>query len=178
MDEDDFSAFKHAVKGIKPLTQDKYVAPKRIKKVKVHHRDKAELAIDKQAAASFAFSDAFEAHFDENGPLKYRREDVPAYALKQLRRGDYSPEWVLDCHGMTKEDVKNELVSMIFQAKKQHIACISILHGVGSGVLKRAVPNYLVQHPNVQAFHQAPLEYGGHGALLVLIDAPPSACSF
>lgn len=169
--DDDLDAFKRAVAGIKPIKQDKYTAPK--KRVQPKQRQQAkENKLDKQARASFTFSDMYEAHFDERGPLRYCRDDIPAYTLKQLRRGDYSPEWVLDCHGMTKEEVKQELVSLLFRAHRQHINCISILHGVGSGVLKRAVPNYLVQHPNVQAFHQAPLEYGGHGALVVLLDVP------
>ncbi|MCP4948084.1 MAG: endonuclease SmrB, partial [Aestuariibacter sp.] len=47
-------------------------------------------------------------------------------------------------------------------------------HGHGTGVLKQALPHYLIQHPQVRAFHQAPLEYGGQGALLVLltVDSP------
>lgn len=173
MQDDDLNAFKKAMAGIKPLKQDKYVPASQMKqKPKRRQYDVKENELDKQASASFTFSDIYQAHFDSTGPLRYCREDIPAYALKQLRRGDFSPEWILDCHGMTKEEMKQELVTLIFRAHREHINCISILHGVGSGVLKKALPNYLVQHPNVQAFHQAPLEYGGHGALLVLLDVP------
>ncbi len=170
MNDNDFDAFKQAVAGITPYKQDKYVPPKSKIVKKKHCNESKESSLSKQASASFTFSDIYQAHFDENGPLKYVREDVPAYTTKQLRRGDFAPEWVLDCHGMSKDEMKQELVSMIFLAQRQHIACISILHGVGTGVLKRSLPHYLVQHPKVQAFHQAPLEYGGHGALLVLLD--------
>jgi DNA-nicking Smr family endonuclease len=44
------------------------------------------------------------------------------------------------------------------------------VHGIGSHILKNKVPHWLVQHPDVMAFHQAPLEWGGNGALLALIE--------
>ena len=170
MQDDDRDIFKQVVAGIKPLKQDKLVPQKPKPAVKPKIGRSYNCESDKQANAHFIFSDMYQAHFDSVGPLKYCRDDVPSYLAKQLRRGEYAPEWVLDCHGMTKQEMKNELVSMLFQAHKQHVHCISILHGVGSGVLKQSLPHYLVQHPHVQAFHQAPLEYGGHGALLVLLD--------
>ena len=46
------------------------------------------------------------------------------------------------------------------------------MHGIGKYILKQKAPMWLAQHPDVMAFHQAPLEFGGAGALLVLIDIP------
>jgi len=172
MSEDDADIFRQHVMGVRPLEQDKH-------QLRPNSKDSAQTKLkqrnalgEKQAAASFAFSDAYQAHFDDTGPLRFCRDDVPKYALKQLRRGEYAPQWVLDCHGMTKEQLKQELLAMLHAAQKDHIACVNILHGIGGGILKQALPNYLVQYPSVRAFHQAPLEYGGHGALLVLLDAP------
>lgn len=170
--QDDFDAFQQMVAGITPMQQDKQVLkPKGMSKARQQVNQKNAVE-GKQAAASFAFSDVYQAHFSESGPLRYCRQDTPAYALKQLRRGEYSPQWVLDCHGMTKEQMKQELIALLHAAEKDNISCVSILHGVGGGVLKTALPHYLVQHPLVRAFHQAPLEYGGHGAMLVLLDTP------
>jgi len=86
--------------------------------------------------------------------------------------GDYSPEMTLDLHGLTREMAKAELAALIHTARKELIDCVCVMHGFGQGVLKAALPHYLVQHPHVRAFHQAPLEYGGQAALLVLIDIP------
>ncbi|MGO3798867.1 MAG: Smr/MutS family protein, partial [Vibrio casei] len=33
-------------------------------------------------------------------------------------------------------------------------------------------PLWLAQHPDVMAYHQAPLEFGGNGALLILLTTP------
>ncbi|MGL5628054.1 MAG: Smr/MutS family protein, partial [Plesiomonas shigelloides] len=40
----------------------------------------------------------------------------------------------------------------------------------GRHVLKRQTPLWLAQHPQVRAFYQAPKEWGGDAALLVLLD--------
>ncbi|MFC3093182.1 endonuclease SmrB [Alteromonas sediminis] len=170
MSEDDADVFRQHVMGVTPLEQDKHTFKANAKKSAQAKLRQKNAQGDRQAAASFAFSDVYQAHFDETGPLRYCRDDVPTYVLKQLRRGEYAPQWVLDCHGMTREQMKQELLAMLHAANKAHIACVNILHGIGGGVLKHALPNYLVQHPAVRAFHQAPLEYGGHGALLVLLE--------
>ena len=44
------------------------------------------------------------------------------------------------------------------------------MHGHGKHILKQQTPLWLAQHPHVMAFHQAPKEYGGDAALLVLIE--------
>ncbi len=47
------------------------------------------------------------------------------------------------------------------------------MHGHGKHILKQQTPLWLAQHPHVRAFHQAPKEYGGDAALLVLIEVDP-----
>ena len=87
-----------------------------------------------------------------------------------MRRGDFSPEIILDLHGLTQQEAKNELAALINCCKKEGLYCCSVVHGVGKHILKRQVPLWLAQHPDILAFHQAPLEFGGQGALLVLVE--------
>lgn len=169
--KDDMSLFEASVAGVKPLVQDKVVHDKKTTHFANRSLSKSDKHfIEKQHAASFEFSDVFQAKLPDEGPMRYCREDKPAYLVKQLRRGDYSPELILDLHGLTKQTTKQEVAAMIYTARKQRIDCVGIVHGIGGGVLKQALPHYLVQHPHVLAFHQAPLEYGGQGALLVLLE--------
>ena len=102
--------------------------------------------------------------------MKYVRDDVPSYEAKCLRRGEYAPDLFLDLHGLTQNDAKLELAALLYASQKEHCQCLCIIHGIGSRVLKRKVPHWLVQHPDVRAFHQAPLEWGGAGAILVLME--------
>lgn len=168
----DLALFKNAFKDVAPIQQDKITPPRASSKEKsVIRQKKAQQGKeDKRAAASFHFSDGFEAHFSEDGPLKYVKPGLDTSQVKRLRRGEFPPELILDLHGLNKEQAKLEIAALIIAAQKQHFHCVCIVHGIGSYVLKKAVPNWLVQHPAVEGFHQAPLEWGGKGAMLVLIE--------
>ena len=118
----------------------------------------------------FYFSDEYEPLLDEESAVKYLRENEDSYLLKQLRRGDFSPEIFLDLHGLTREQAKLELAALIQTCEKEHLYCASIMTGYGTYTLKRQIPRWLVQHPKVRALHQAPKEWGGEAAILILID--------
>ncbi|EON5734402.1 TPA: endonuclease SmrB [Escherichia coli] len=103
-------------------------------------------------------------------PVKYVRPDVSHFEAKKLRRGDYSPELFLDLHGLTQLQAKQELGALIAACRREHVFCACVMHGHGKHILKQQTPLWLAQHPHVMAFHQAPKEYGGDAALLVLIE--------
>ena len=172
LDHEDASLFRDAFDDVKPIKQDKIPPQLRSSKQNssVAQKNRQAAAEMKQAAASFHFSDGYQAHFDPQGPLKYVAPGADSYEVKRLRRGEYPPDLILDLHGYKREDAKLEIAALIQAAQKQHAYCVSILHGIGGHVLKQAIPSWLVQHPAVLGFHQAPLEWGGQGALLVLID--------
>ena len=166
--DDDFALFSDAVKGVKKLQQDTIIQqPKRIAKQKEITRT-ARQASDSE----FYFSDEFIPHLSEEGPTRYARDDVSKYEVKRLRRGVYVPDVYLDMHGMTQQEAKRELGAMIAHCVKESVACACVQHGIGKHILKEKVPLWLAQHPDVMAFHQAPLEFGGNGALLVLLSIP------
>jgi DNA-nicking Smr family endonuclease len=166
--------FKNEFKDVAPIEQDK-IPPQRFSSKQnsgLKQKNKTDLAIIKQAAAAFEFSDGFEGHFDIDRPLKYVKPETDSHDVKRLRRGDYPPDLILDLHGVKKEEAKYEIAALIHVAQKKHIYCVSIMHGKGTYALKKSIPNWLIQHPAVMGFHQAPKEWGGQAALLVLIDLP------
>jgi len=167
IDEEDALLFRQAAGQVKHLQQDKVqLRPATAMKAAI------KLSSDnstKQRAASFFFSDQYQTPLPDTGPVRYLREGTPSQCLKQLRKGHFAPELILDLHGLTREQSKQELAALLDTAEREHILCVSVMHGYGEGVLKHALPHYLSQHPSVLAFHQAPLEYGGNAALLVLV---------
>ncbi len=172
IDEPDL--FKNEFKDIAPIKQDK-IPPQRFcskQNSGLTQKNKTDLTIIKQAAAAFEFSDGFEGHFDIDQPLKYVKPETDSHEVQRLRRGDYPPDLILDLHGFKKEEAKHEIAALIHVAQKKHIYCVSIMHGKGTYALKKSIPNWLIQHPAVMGFHQAPKEWGGQAALLVLIDLP------
>jgi DNA-nicking Smr family endonuclease len=173
-DNEEPDLFKNEFKDVAQIKQDK-IPPQRLSSKHnsgLKQKNKADLAEIIQASAAFEFSDGFEGHFDIEQPLKYVKPDADSHEVKRLRRGDYPPDLILDLHGVTKEQAKHEIAALIHAAQKQHVYCVSIMHGKGTYKLKRSIPNWLMQHPAIMAFHQAPKEWGGQAALLVLIDLP------
>lgn len=178
LNEEELSLFRSEVQGVRRIKQDK-IPPRppaskhktaELRQNRTNQHSVAQRQA-RQAAASFAFSDGFEAWFDPNQPIKYTKPGSDSYEVKRLRRGDYPPDLILDLHGLKRDDAKLEIAALLHTAVKQHCYCVCIVHGLGEHILKKSVPNWLVQHPDVLAFHQAPLEWGGNGALLVLLKA-------
>lgn len=158
--------FKDAIGKVKPMVQDKTTLIKKASKTKnVINQQK-----NAKQQASFYFSDEFEPNLNEQGPTKYIRDGADTFEAKNLRRGVYAPDLILDLHGLDQNQAKQEIAALLYACQKEHAQCVCIVHGLGGRVLKTKVPHWLVQHPDVIAFHQAPLEWGGNGALLVLID--------
>ncbi|QIR15006.1 endonuclease SmrB [Shewanella aestuarii] len=160
----DFESFSELVAGIKPLKQ------------QTHHfkhpiKTKQQVEIkEQQLHASSYFSDTYQPLLPTEGPMRWANDDVDKLELKRLRRGDYVPDLLLDLHGLRQSEAKLELAALIQACIKQNSLCCCVMHGYGTGILKQQIPMWLVQHPKVKAFHQAPKEWGGDAALLVLID--------
>ncbi|MFM5687989.1 endonuclease SmrB, partial [Aeromonas caviae] len=72
--------------------------------------------------------------------------------------------------GMNQQQAKQELAALLTLCQKENIHVASVMHGIGKHILKQRIPSWLAQHPNVRAFHQAPREWGGDSAILVLLD--------
>lgn len=162
---EDKKTFKDAIGKIKPMVQDKVIPERQLKSNLV--KQKKDL---KRQVAEFHFSDEFEPELPNQGPMRYIREGVDSFEAKNLRRGAYAPELILDLHGLDQQNAKREIAALLVACHKEHVRCVCIVHGIGGKILKNKTPHWLVQHPDVMAFHQAPLAYGGDGALLVLID--------
>ncbi len=168
MSKPDNSDFHSLFADVKPLDQDKVETPRQ---VKIFH--KRQSARQQQARAEFAFSDGYEAHFPEDKALFWFRGDKDTSArVKALRRGDVAPDVEADLHGLTQQQAKSVLSELLYDAKQRNDLCVQIMHGHGSGVLKQKIPHYLVQHPDVLGFCQAPKQYGGSAAILVLLNIP------
>lgn len=168
--------FRQAVAGAKRITaNDRVVRQTPAPHAKpaqhqVHQQRRARAAATqvRRDQATHPFSSQFEPALPE-GVMKYSAEGVNPYLTKQLRRGDFSPDLVVDLHGLTQVEAQRDLAAAIQDCMHNQGYCMNVIHGVGTGVLRQRVPGWLMQHPDVLAFHQAPLEWGGQGALLVLL---------
>ncbi len=93
--------------------------------------------LQEQADNSHYFSDEFQPLLNTEGSTKYVRADVSHFELKKLRRGDYSPELLLDLHGLTQQQAKQELGALIAACRREHVFCACVMHGHGKHILKQ-----------------------------------------
>ncbi|KLN96852.1 endonuclease SmrB [Moellerella wisconsensis] len=172
LNQEDILLFKASINGARKIKQDTIVHPPKRKQIT---KPSAQRVIQEQVDASYYFSDEFQPLLDNEGPARYLRPNASPYELKKLRRGDYVPELFLDLHGLTQLQAKQEIGALISACKREHVYCACIMHGHGKHILKQQTPLWLAQHPDIIAFHQAPKEWGGNAALLLLIETEETA---
>jgi hypothetical protein len=85
-----------------------------------------------------------------------------------------SPSDTLDLHTFSPEEIPSLLEEFIHQSQEAEIYLVKIIHGKGSGALRRRVQALLARDRRVRAFYDAPRESGGWGATVVELKAHQS----
>ncbi len=97
--------------------------------------------------------------------------------LKRLKRGAVSIEGRMDLHQCTIDEAASLLPGFIKTAKYQQWRCVLIIHGKGhfskepKPVLKNMVYHFLMENPDVLAYHSAKPKHGGAGAVYVMLKS-------
>lgn len=76
----------------------------------------------------------------------------------------------LDLRGLRAEEAQAELARFLDQAVYQGREEAEIIHGRGTGMLRRAVHDYLRDFPGVRSFSLAPEDRGGDGVTLIELE--------
>ncbi|MBV9958785.1 MAG: Smr/MutS family protein, partial [Acidobacteria bacterium] len=84
-----------------------------------------------------------------------------------LRSPDDDPRAELNIIGRTVDEAIDEADKFLDEAFLNGLQHLRIVHGHGTGALRRAVGNLLKDHPHVARFAQAPQDQGGAGATVV-----------
>ena len=74
-----------------------------------------------------------------------------------------------DLHGMRADEACEELDTFLSDALINGWDEVIIYHGIGTGKLSYAVKNFLIAHPRVKGFDDAPQHLGGFGAKIVTL---------
>ena len=81
-------------------------------------------------------------------------------------------EDTLDLHTFQASEVPSLLEDYFSECVRKQIFQVRIIHGKGSGILKRRIQALLSTSRMVEAFADAPPEAGGWGATLVTLKCP------
>ena len=75
----------------------------------------------------------------------------------------------LDLRGMRYEEAEFELDNYIDQALLANLTQITIVHGIGTGVIREMVQKKLQNHRHIKSFSFAPINAGGSGATIAIL---------
>lgn len=81
----------------------------------------------------------------------------------------YPIDGLLDLHTFRPDEIKTLLPDYLTACREQGLNEVRIVHGKGSGALRRAVQAILSRIPEVASFHSAGAEAGGWGATIVFL---------
>jgi DNA-nicking Smr family endonuclease len=180
----DASAFRAAVRDVKPLVQQPSTTGLATAAPRARLRRPAPSAVENLDAMMplIPTPASGEAVTPEdaaagNAALSFHRPGVRIQVMRRLRRGLYPTEDELDLHGLNQAAARDRLADFIARSRDSGRRCVRIIHGKGyrSGargpVLKTAVDLWLRRHLDVMAFTSARGIDGGTGAVYVLLRA-------
>jgi DNA mismatch repair protein MutS2 len=78
-----------------------------------------------------------------------------------------APQYRLDIRGERPDEVEYTLVKFLDSAYTSGTQRVEILHGKGTGALKKTVIQILKKHEKINSFYFAPIEMGGEGVTIV-----------
>jgi DNA mismatch repair protein MutS2 len=98
---------------------------------------------------------------------KLRKQAAARGAELRLREADENIRNEINVIGQTTDEATNAVDKFLDEAYLQSLARVRIIHGHGTGALRRAIANLLETHPHVARFALAPPDQGGAGATVV-----------
>jgi DNA-nicking Smr family endonuclease len=73
----------------------------------------------------------------------------------------------LDLHPFQPKEIPSVVEEYLDQCKQAGFREVRLIHGKGKGVQRNIIRALLEKHPNVESFHDAPVEAGSWGATIV-----------
>jgi len=180
---DDASLFMAEMAGVTPLQSANKITNKktRVEKKPAHNTEEDKYfaipSFELQAAHPSTTADDVFSNLDtiEACPeiLRFSRSGLQHKVLKKLRQGKQPIECVLDLHGLTVKQARDELSTFLGECFAANIQHAIIIHGKGfrskdKPVIKPMVNYWLRTVDNILAFHSAQAKDGGGGAVYVL----------
>ena len=166
--EDDTDSFLQAIKGVRPLQQDRVnlFEQKPKSRFRINHAEKDLTPQHNLQLISTEIPDATVESWFHHGLQKKMQ--------RRIRMGQLAIDDVLDLHGSRLQPAQRELEQFVHQALQQQAKMLLIIHGQGyrsqgAAILRPMVQHWLSQQPMVLAYCPAQLRDGGIGASYVYL---------
>lgn len=160
-------AFKQAAKDIKLLKSDKIRLRPRVTKPPVSkpvEPNEPSYNLDRAPNIMPVTGDAH---------ISYKHVSISNKILRNLRKGQYNIEAVLDLHGLTSDEAMMAVDQFLHQSVNEGRQVVLIIHGKGHNtdmpILKNKLNQWLRALNVVLAFCSAAPTHGGQGAMYILL---------
>jgi len=150
-DADERRLFQDAVRGVRPLRHHP-PAPRPPRAVPYARFTRADRAAVLRESLDGVHADPELASGEE---LVFLRPQVQPAVLRKLRRGEFRVQREIDLHGLTVAQAKAALREFLVEAIEARVRCVRIIHGKGTGTLRRTVHAVLGRLPDVASFRLA-----------------------
>jgi DNA mismatch repair protein MutS2 len=124
-----------------------------------------EINKDKNKAVITVGSLKMQVSLDELLPSKKEKQASPADGSYNYTAASYA-NVRLDIRGERADEAEFRVIKFIDDAYTSGLERIEILHGKGTGALKKTVKDVLKVHDKVKNFYFAPIELGGDGVTI------------
>lgn len=106
-------------------------------------------------------------HVDELKPVDSKKEAIKTEASKTRTPAPRNLPLFIDLHGLTVEEAVQKLDPYLDEAYYQGREQAHVVHGFGTGALRKGIHEHLKKHPLVQKFEFAEPDQGGAGVTVV-----------
>ncbi|MBA1278376.1 Smr/MutS family protein [Stutzerimonas stutzeri] len=175
MQDDDFSLFKSAVHGVKPIKHDRADTGKPCSNKAQIATRRANAVISDSEIRIDGLSDQFVIDVAAEDELYWARDGVQDSQMRKLKASQIPFEGSLDLHGLSVEKARELLWDFLAEASKFEIRCVRVTHGKAARVdgkrpmIKSHVNTWLRQHAQVLGFSSCVPRHGGTGAVYVML---------
>jgi DNA-nicking Smr family endonuclease len=166
--------FLSAMSDVTPLGPDDKVITSQAEKTLAQQLRRKALEQQLNQANNFLSSEISQL-VAPNDILGFKQDGVQEGVYKNLRLGKYLIEDVLNLQQTNVETSRQLLFDTIRLNQEKGIRCMLIKHGRGEkskpkpGYLKSAINQWLIELPQIIAFHSAQLHHGGSASVYALL---------
>jgi DNA-nicking Smr family endonuclease len=180
MDSDSEAAFRDAMSDVEPLRNQRADVEKTRGEPTPAQLQRRHAAVDDRRDAA----DPNQLHRGEiamvgaRDELSWKKDGVQIGVFRKLRQGKYEIDAELDLHRLTVSEAREAVFKFLNTSRARDLRTLLIAHGRGEqsdppARIKSYVAHWLEQTPEVIAFHSAPPNRGGTGAVCLLLKKSP-----
>lgn len=103
----------------------------------------------------------------ESDLVQVEQEKQPQQRVSINRSSGMGVSTEIDVRGERVEEAIQQVDRYIDQALLQNYPKVTIIHGMGTGAVRKGVQDYLKKHSQVKSYNDAPANQGGSGATIV-----------